>query len=101
MVEETSDQGEAGKVMGDSRKRILAVAAGVLTLAGSFSISTGPAQANHTKRKCSRNYSHWACVPRNRADVDCGQLKATDFKVLRRDIYDLDTSDRDRIACES
>ena len=83
------------------KKRVIAVAAGVLTLAGSFSISAGPAQANHTDRRCNRNYAHRACVPVGRRDVDCDQIPATDSRVIRRDVYDLDTSDPDRIACES
>lgn len=87
--------------MGISKRRVLAMAAGILTAIGSFSVGTGVAQANHKNRRCSRHYAHWACIPPGRNDVDCGQLNVTDFKVKGRDIYDLDTDDNDRIACES
>ena len=83
-----------------SKRRVLAVASGVMTIVGSFSIAAGPAQAHHTNRKCHKGYAHRACLPRNRSDVDCGQISATNFRVKGSDPYGLD-ADGDRIACES
>lgn len=77
-------------------RRALALATVVVALGGGVVISAGPAQAH----KCSKHYSHWACVPAHRSDVDCDQVSATDFRVFGRDIYGLD-GDNDGIACES
>ena len=78
------------------RRRALALATGVIALSSSFVMGAGPAQAG----KCSKHYSHWACVPAHRADVDCDQISATNFRVHGTDIYGLD-GDNDGIACES
>jgi hypothetical protein len=78
------------------RRRALALACGAIALGGSLVMGAAPAQAH----KCSKHYSKWACVPAHRADVDCTEISATDFRVHGRDIYGLD-GDNDGIACES
>jgi hypothetical protein len=85
-----------GLFMGTTKKRIGAVAACAVTVMASLTMAAGPVQA----RKCSKHYSKWACVPAHRADVDCTEISATDFRVHGRDIYGLD-GDNDGIACES
>lgn len=99
MVKRTSNLGEADKLI-NSKRQVFAVAAGAMTVVGSFSIAAGPAQAHHKNRPCSRHYAHRACVPRGRNDVDCDQIRATDFRVKGQDIYGLD-GDGDNVACES
>ena len=78
------------------RRRALALVTGAIALSGAFAFTAAPAQAH----RCSKHYSHWACVPAHRADVDCDEIAATDFHVHGRDIYGLD-GDNDGIACES
>lgn len=47
---------------------------------------------------CDPNYSG-ACIPRHPPDLDCGEMRARNFRVVGSDVHNLDVDD-DRIACE-